>query len=114
MLMVDNQSIGKQSFLNASTVIMEKKIEQTKASEESAISEKQNSKSKLNDVAVIYEKNSSNKLKIATYANPSIAKGTSLSKSTIKDVQKKLNSVGYSCGTPDGVVGKNTDRKSVV
>ena len=108
MLMVDNQSIGKQSFLNASTVIMEKKIEQTRASEESAISEKQNSKSKLNDVAVIYEKNSSNKLKIATYANPSIAKGTSLSKSTIKDVQKKLNSVGYSCGTPDGVVGKNT------
>lgn len=75
MLMVDNQSIGKQSFLNASTVIMEKKIEQTKASEEGAISEKQNSKSKLNDIAVIYEKNSSSKLKIATYANPSIAKG---------------------------------------
>lgn len=37
-----------------------------------------------------------------------LQKGTSLSKSTIKDVQKKLNSVGYSCGTPDGVVGKNT------
>ena len=37
------------------------------------------------------------------------AAGTlAVSGSTIKDVQTKLNSIGYSCGTPDGVAGKNT------
>lgn len=29
-------------------------------------------------------------------------------KETIKDVQEALNNEGYDCGTPDGVVGKNT------
>ncbi len=30
------------------------------------------------------------------------------SKSTIKAVQKKLNSLGYDCGTADGIIGKKT------
>lgn len=29
-------------------------------------------------------------------------------KATIYDVQEALNNAGYDCGTPDGVVGKNT------
>lgn len=86
---------------------MEKRTEQFAASTESQVSEKQVSKSNLNEIAAIYEKSSSNNFNMVTYAKP-VARATAVSKSTIKDVQTKLNSIGYSCGTPDGVVGKNT------
>jgi len=45
---------------------------------------------------------------MVTYAKPSAVKAAAVNKTTIKDVQTKLNSIGYSCGTPDGVAGKNT------
>jgi len=45
----------------------------------------------------------SDNFEMDTFATPS-----AVSKSTVKDVQTKLNSIGYSCGTPDGVAGKNT------
>lgn len=102
MLITNNQSVGKQSYSNGSTVMMEKEIGQAK------VSEKQTSKSNVNDIAVIYEKSSSDNFRMVTYANPSAVTATALSKSTIKDVQTKLNSIGYSCGTPDGIAGKNT------
>lgn len=37
-------------------------------------------------------------------------KSTSLgiTKSQVKEVQKKLNKLGYNCGTPDGTIGKKT------
>jgi len=87
---------------------MERRTEQAKASAESAISEKQASKSNTNDIAVIYEKSNPSNLKMVTYAKPSTVKAMALSKSSIKDVQTKLNAIGYSCGTPDGIAGKNT------
>ena len=45
---------------------------------------------------------------MVTYAKPSTVKAMALSKNSIKDVQTKLNAIGYSCGTPDGIAGKNT------
>jgi len=50
----------------------------------------------------------SDNFEMITYAKPSAVKAAAVSKSTIKDVQTKLNSIGYSCGTPNGVAGKNT------
>lgn len=41
MVITDNQLIGNSSYSNGSTVIMERRTEQAKASAESAISEKQ-------------------------------------------------------------------------
>ena len=108
MVITDNQLIGNSSYSNGSTVIMERRTEQAKASAESAISEKQASKSNTNDIAVIYEKSNLSNLKMVTYAKPSTVKAMALSKSSIKDVQTKLNAIGYSCGTPDGIAGKNT------
>ena len=108
MVITDNQLIGNSSYSNGSTVIMERRTEQAKASVESAISEKQASKSNTNDIAVIYEKSNPSNLKMVTYAKPSTVKAMALSKSSIKDVQTKLNAIGYSCGTPDGIAGKNT------
>lgn len=108
MVISDNELIGNQSYSNGSTVIKEKRTEQAKASVESAVSEKQASRSNANDTAVIYEKSNPSNLKMVTYAKPSAVKATVLSKSSIKDVQTKLNAIGYSCGTPDGIAGKNT------
>lgn len=108
MVITDNQLISNSSYSNGSTVIMERRTEQAKASAESAISEKQASKSNTNDIAVIYEKSNPSNLKMVTYAKPSTVKAMALSKSSIKDVQTKLNAIGYSCGTPDGIAGKNT------
>lgn len=108
MVISDNQLIGNQSYSNGSTVIMEKRTEQAKASAESAVSEKQSLRSNTNDIAVIYEKSNPSNLKMVTYAKPSTVKAVALSKSSIKDVQTKLNAIGYSCGTPDGIAGKNT------
>ena len=108
MVITDNQLISNSSSSNGSTVIMERRTEQAKASAESAISEKQASKSNTNDIAVIYEKSNPSNLKMVTYAKPSTVKAMALSKSSIKDVQTKLNAIGYSCGTPDGIAGKNT------
>ena len=50
MVITDNQLIGNSSYSNGSTVIMERRTEQAKASAESAISEKQASKSRLQKV----------------------------------------------------------------
>ncbi|NMA32041.1 MAG: hypothetical protein GX941_09605 [Candidatus Methanofastidiosa archaeon] len=108
MVITDNQLIGNSSYSNGSTVIMERRTEQAKSSAESVISEKQASKSNTNDIAVIYEKSNPSNLKMVTYAKPSTVKAMALSKSSIKDVQTKLNAIGYSCGTPDGIAGKNT------
>lgn len=108
MVITDNQLISNSSYSNGSTVIMERRTEQAKASAESAISEKQASKSNTNDIAVIYEKSNPSNLKMVTYAKPSTVKAMALSKSSIKDVQTKLNAIGYSCGTLDGIAGKNT------
>ena len=108
MLISDNQLIGKQSYSNGSIIIMEKRTKQTKVSVESAVFEKQVSRSNTNDIAVIYEKINPSNLKMVTYAKPSAVKATALSKSSIKDVQTKLNSIGYFCGTSDGIAGKNT------
>lgn len=56
MLVSDKQLIGKQSYSNQRTAIMEKRTEQFAASTESQVSEKQVSKSNLNEIAAIYEK----------------------------------------------------------
>lgn len=48
MVISDNQLIGNQSYSNGSTVIMEKRTEQAKASAESAVSEKQSLRSNTN------------------------------------------------------------------
>lgn len=138
MVITDNQLIGNPSYSNGSTVIMERRTEQAKASVESAISEKQASKSNTNDIAVIYEKSNPSNLKMVTYAKPSTVKAMALSKSSIKDVQTKLNSVynrsqegvlsrglrnnasvkklqenlnklNFNCGTPDGTFGVGTE-----
>ena len=109
MVITDNQLIGNSSYSNGSTVIMERRTEQAKASAESAISEKQASKSNTNDISVIYEKSNPSNLKMVTYAKPSTVKAMALSKSSIKDVQTKLNAIGYSCGTPDGIAGNKAD-----
>lgn len=45
---------------------------------------------------------------MVTYAKPNTVKATALSRNSIKDVQTKLNAIGYSCGTPNGMAGKNT------
>ena len=108
MVITDNQLIGNQSYSNGSTVILEKRTGQAKAALESSVSEKQDSRNSTNDIAVIYEKSDPSNLKIVTYAKPSAVKTMELSKSSIKDVQTKLNAIGYSCGTPDGIAGKNT------
>lgn len=108
MVMLDNQLIGNQSYSNGSTVVMEKRTEQAKASAESSASEKQASRNNTNDIAAIYEKSDPSSLKMVTYAKPSTVKAMALSKNSIKDVQTKLNAIGYSCGTPDGIAGKNT------
>ena len=108
MVITDNQLISDSSYSNGNTVIMERRAEQAKASAESAISEKQASKSNTNDIAVIYERSNQSNMKMVTYAKPSTINAMALSKSSIKDVQTKLNAIGYSCGTPDGIAGKNT------
>lgn len=107
MLISDNQLIKKQSYSNERAVV-ENRTVQTKSSAQVQVSENQASKSNVNDIAVIYEKGSSDNLKMVTYVKPSAVKATAVSKSTIKDVQTKLNAIGYSCGTPDGIAGKNT------
>ena len=90
MLITDNQLIGKQPYSNGSSVIMKKRTEQAEVSAESVVSEKQAFQSNVNDIAVIYEKSNSNNIEIVTYAKPSTVKATAVSKSTIKDVQKKI------------------------
>ncbi|SHO54020.1 peptidoglycan-binding domain-containing protein [Anaerocolumna xylanovorans] len=55
---------------------------------------------------------------LSTFITPNVAVITNLpvvataqaayNKETINDVQEALNNEGYNCGTPDGVVGKNT------
>ncbi len=71
-------------------------------------------KSDESDIAVVYTRSNPDEYATATYSNPTqgLARATSttstISKSTIKDVQTKLNSIGYACGTPDGIVGNNT------
>jgi len=55
---------------------------------------------------------------LSTFITPGAAEFTNLpivvtaqaayNKATIYDVQEALNNAGYDCGTPDGVVGKNT------
>lgn len=75
---------------------------------ENKSSEKIDSENNINDIAVIYEKSNPNNLRLVTYAKPNTVKATALSKNSIKDVQTKLNAIGYSCGTPNGMAGKNT------
>ena len=75
---------------------------------ENKSSEKTDSENNPNDIAVIYEKSNPNNLRMVTYAKPNTVKATALSKNSIKDVQTKLNAIGYSCGTPNGIAGKNT------
>lgn len=108
MVISDNRLIGNQSYLNGNTAIVEKRTEQVRASVESTVSEKWASRSNTNDIAVIYEKSNPSNLKMVTYAKPSTVNAMALSKSSIKAVQTKLNAIGYSCGTPDGIAGKNT------
>ena len=107
MLISDNYLSRKQSYSNEHTVT-ENRTEQTNRSTPNHILEKQASKSNSNDIAVIFEKSSSNNFEMITYTKPNAVKATAVTKSTIKDVQTKLNSIGYSCGTPDGIAGKNT------
>ena len=108
MTISDNQLIGNQSYLKGSTIIRAKRAEQAKSSMENKSSEKIDSENNINDIAVIYEKSNPNNLRLVTYAKPNTVKATALSKNSIKDVQTKLNAIGYSCGTPNGIAGKNT------
>ena len=108
MTISDNQLIGNQSYLKGSTIIRAKRAEQAKSSMENKSSEKTDSENNPNDIAVIYEKSNPNNLRMVTYAKPNTVKATALSKNSIKDVQTKLNAIGYSCGTPNGMAGKNT------
>lgn len=108
MTISDNQLIGNQSYLKGSTIIRAKRAEQAKSSMENKSSEKTDSENNPNDIAVIYEKSNPNNLRMVTYAKPNTVKATALSKNSIKDVQTKLNAIGYSCGTPNGIAGKNT------
>ena len=108
MTISDNQLIGNQSYLKGSTIIRAKRAEQAKSSMENKSSEKTDSENNPNDIAVIYEKSNPNNLRLVTYAKPNTVKATALSKNSIKDVQTKLNAIGYSCGTPNGIAGKNT------
>lgn len=108
MTISDNQLIGNQLYLKGSTIISAKRAEQAKSSMENKSSEKIDSENNINDIAVIYEKSNPNNLRLVTYAKPNTVKATALSKNSIKDVQTKLNAIGYSCGTPNGMAGKNT------
>lgn len=45
-----------------------------------------------------------------THKNGVCPYATSVSKTTVKKVQKKLNRLGYSCGTADGVMGSKTKK----
>ncbi len=108
MTISDNQLIGNQSYLKGSTIIRAKRAEQAKSSMENKSSEKTDSENNPNDIAVIYEKSNPNNLRMVTYAKPNTVKATALSKNSIKDVQTKLNAIGYSRGTPNGIAGKNT------
>lgn len=108
MTISDNQLIGNQLYLKGSTIISAKRAEQAKSSMENKFSEKIDSENNINDIAVIYEKSNPNNLRLVTYAKPNTVKATALSKNSIKDVQTKLNAIGYSCGTPNGMAGKNT------
>ena len=108
MTISDNQLIGNQSYLKGSTIIRAKRAEQAKSSMENKSSEKTDSENNPNDIAVIYEKSNPNNLRMVTYAKRNTVKATALSKNSIKDVQTKLNAIGYSCGTPNGIAGKNT------
>lgn len=97
-----------QLYLKGSTIISAKRAEQAKSSMENKSSEKIDSENNTNDIAVIYEKSNPNNLRLVTYAKPNTVKATALSKNSIKDVQTKLNAIGYFCGTPNGMAGKNT------
>lgn len=108
MTISDNQLIGNQLYLKGSTIISAKRAEQAKSSMENKSSEKIDSENNINDIAVIYEKSNPNNLRLVTYAKPNTVKATALSRNSIKDVQTKLNAIGYSCGTPNGMAGKNT------
>lgn len=93
MVITDNQLIGNSSYSNGSTVIMERRTEQAKASAESAISEKQASKSNTNDIAVIYEK--SNPKEKSENLSESVKCGTSnAEKLSIKTTAKKEDPFG--------------------
>ena len=106
MLISDDYSISTQSYAKERTAA-ENRAGQVNRSEESQVSQKQASGSDAKDIAVIYEKSSPNEFAKVTYAKPTAVRAAA-SKSTIKDVQTKLNAIGYSCGTPDGIAGKNT------
>lgn len=108
MTISDNQLIGNQLYLKGNTIISAKRAEQAKSSMENKSSEKIDSENNINDIAVIYEKSNPNNLRLVTYAKPNTVKATALSRNSIKDVQTKLNAIGYSCGTPNGMAGKNT------
>lgn len=108
MVITDDQLIGNQLCSNRKAVFNGKRSEQNNASEASVISKKQSSRGNTSDIAAIYEKSNPNDLRMVTYAKPSAVKAKAVSKSTIKDTQTKLNAIGYSCGTPDGIAGKNT------
>ncbi len=107
MLISDNRLISKQFYQNERTVA-ENRAEETRHSPENHVSEPSVQKNSVNDIAVIYEKSSSNNFEKVTYEKPQVAKMATVSKAAIQDIQMKLNSIGYSCGTPDGIAGKNT------
>lgn len=117
MTISDNQLIGNQSYLKGSTIIRAKRAEQAKSSMENKSSEKTDSENNPNDIAVIYEKSNPNNLRMVTYAKPNTVKATALSKNSIKDVQTKLNAIGYSCGTIIGESGGKlwilTEKKTI-
>lgn len=46
----------------------------------------------------------------ATGSTRSSSNSNSSGRKTVKKVQKKLNELGYSCGTPDGIMGSKTKR----
>lgn len=46
----------------------------------------------------------------ANSGNGSSSNSNSVSRNTVKKVQKRLNELGYDCGTPDGVMGSKTKR----
>lgn len=107
MIVSNQQLVGKQSYANGRAVT-EEKAEKTNGSVQNQVSQKQDTKNNESDIAVIYERSNSANAGMTTYASTRAVTTTTLTKSTIKDVQTKLNAIGYSCGTPDGIAGKNT------
>lgn len=104
MRIVEKQTITNDMFFKPNMELVGNLNKQNNERMDSFVGNDALQRSK-DDVGVIYEKSNPLNYSKAIYTKPVAA---SVNANTIKDVQNKLNGIGYSCGVPNGIMGDST------